>query len=88
MRRWHVASNVSCCSLCSSIFYSLSAGFGTDELLLTCCLIRFQHVMTQVMGHHIEMYGKTIHERVRSEVGGKYKALLLQVLNTVWPEEG
>lgn len=44
--------------------------------------------MTQVMGHHIEMYGKTIHERVRSEVGGKYKALLLQVLNTVWPEEG
>jgi hypothetical protein len=64
------------------------AGFGTDELLLTCCLIRYQHVMTQVMGHHIELYGKTIHERVRSEVGGKYKSLLLQVLNTVWPEEG
>lgn len=44
--------------------------------------------MTHVMGAHIEAYGKTIHERVRSEVGGKYKALLLQVLNVVWPEEG
>ena len=64
------------------------AGFGTDELLLTCCIVRFQHVMTHVMGQHIEQYGKTIHERVRSEVGGKYKSLLLQVLNTVWPEEG
>ena len=64
------------------------AGFGTDELLLTCCIIRFQNVMTHVMGQHIEMYGKTIHERVRHEVGGKYKTLLLQVLNTVWPEEG
>ena len=57
-----------------------------DELLLTCCLIRYQGVMTQVMGAHIELYGKTIHERVRSEVGGKYKTLLLQVLNVAWPE--
>ena len=64
------------------------AGFGTDELLLTCCIIRYQTVMTHVMGQHIEQYGKTVHDRVRSEVGGKYKTLLLQVLNTVWPEEG
>lgn len=64
------------------------AGFGTDELLLTCCIIRFQQTMTDVMAAHIEMYGKTIHARVRHEVGGKFKDLLLQILNTVWPEEG
>lgn len=64
------------------------AGFGTDELLLTCCIIRFQGVMQQVMTAHIELYGKTIHDRVRSEVGGKFKTLLLQILNTAWPEEG
>ena len=64
------------------------AGFGTDELLLTCCLIRFQHVMSEVMAAHIELFGKTIHERVKSECGGKYKQLLLQILNTVWPEQG
>lgn len=64
------------------------AGFGTDEMLLTCCLIRYQHVMPQVMTAHIELFGKTIHDRVRSEVGGKFKTLLLQILNTAWPEEG
>ena len=64
------------------------AGFGTNELLLTCTIIRTQSVLPNVQSAHIEMYGKTIHDRVRSEVGGKYKALLLQVLNAVWPEEG
>ena len=64
------------------------AGIGTDELLLTCCCIRFQGVMSEVMTAHIELYGKTIHDRVRSEAGGKYKALLLQILNTAWPEQG
>jgi Annexin len=64
------------------------AGFGTDELLLTCCLIRFQGLMSQVMTAHIELYGKTIHDRVRSEVGGKYKDLLLKILDTAWPEQG
>lgn len=64
------------------------AGFGTDELLLTCTIIRAQAVLQEVQAAHIEMYGKTIHDRVRSEVGGKFKALLLQTLNAVWPEEG
>jgi glutamate formiminotransferase len=64
------------------------AGFGTDELLLTCSIIRTQGVLQQVQSAHIEMYGKTIHERVRKEAGGKYKELLLQMLNAAWPEQG
>jgi hypothetical protein len=36
------------------------AGIGTDELLLTCCLIRYQGVMQEVMSAHIELYGKTV----------------------------
>lgn len=64
------------------------AGVGTDELLLTTAVIRYQSVMAEVMSAHIELYGKTVHDRVRKEAGGKYKALLLQVLNTAWPEEG
>jgi len=63
-------------------------GLGTDELLLTCCLIRFQPHMANVNSAHIEKYGKTIHERIREEVSGKYKALLMQIVNTVWPEVG
>ena len=64
------------------------AGIGTDELLLTCCIIRYQMVMKDVMSAHIEMFGKSVHDRVRDECGGKYKELLLAVLNAVWPEHG
>jgi len=64
------------------------AGLGTDELLLTCSIIRYQNVMHEVMTAHIELYGKTVHDRVRQEAGGKYKTLLLQILDTVWPEQG
>lgn len=64
------------------------AGIGTDELLLTTCIIRYQMVMKDVMAAHIELFGKSVHDRVREECGGKYKTLLLAVLNAVWPEGG
>jgi len=41
------------------------AGFGTDEMLLTACVIRFQPVLAEVQSAHIELYGKTIQDRVR-----------------------
>lgn len=64
------------------------AGIGTDELLLTCSIIRYQHVLKEVNSAHIELFGKSIHDRIRSEVGGAYKTLLLEVVNAVWPEHG
>jgi hypothetical protein len=64
------------------------AGIGTDELLLTCCLIRYQHVMKDVMTAHIELFGKTIHDRIREETSGPYKDCLMAILNAVWPEHG
>jgi hypothetical protein len=57
-------------------------GFGTDELLLTCTLLRYQNIMKEVMLAHIELFGKTIQERVQSEVGGDYRSLLLTVLES------
>ena len=60
----------------------------TDELLLTTCCIRYQHVMKDVMAAHIELFGKTIHERVREETSGNYEKTLLAVLNAAWPEYG
>jgi annexin A7/11 len=62
-------------------------GIGTDEMFLTTCLIRYQGIMKDVMTAHIELFGKSVHDRVREETGGKYKTLLLQILNTVWPED-
>lgn len=72
----------------AELIKSACAGIGTDELLLTCCCIRYQLVMAQIMGAHIELYGKSIHERVRHECGGHYKEVLLAALNAVWPEQG
>jgi Annexin len=53
---------------------------GTNELLLTCTLIRYQRVLPQVDTAHIEAYGKSIKDRVQSEVGGLYRKLLLEIL--------
>jgi hypothetical protein len=56
------------------------AGFGTNEFLLTCCIIRYQGVMTQVDAAHIELFGKSIEDRVKNEVKGKYEKLLVELL--------
>lgn len=56
-------------------------GFGTNELLLTTALIRYQGFFKEVMLAHVELYGKTIRDRVDSECGGDYKRLLLEVLD-------
>mmetsp|Transcript_23337 Transcript_23337/g.54206 ORF Transcript_23337/g.54206 Transcript_23337/m.54206 type:complete len:334 (-) Transcript_23337:97-1098(-) len=64
------------------------AGFGTDEMLLTCCCIRYQHIMPQVMAAHIELFSKTVQDRIRHETSGKYESLLLAVVNKAWPEAG
>merc|ERR1712150_124574 len=57
---------------------------GTDKVLLTCCIVRYQHIMKDVMAAHMELYGKSVHDRVRSECTGRYKEVLLTVLNAVW----
>mmetsp|Transcript_766 Transcript_766/g.895 ORF Transcript_766/g.895 Transcript_766/m.895 type:complete len:81 (-) Transcript_766:71-313(-) len=63
------------------------AGIGTDELLLTCCIIRYQDVMGHVNFAHEELYGKSIQDRVKDECGGNYKDLLLALINKACPEE-
>lgn len=61
-------------------------GMGTNELLLTCCVVRYTDILSHVNLAHIELFSKTIHERVRSECGGNYGKLMLGLLNAVVPE--
>jgi Annexin len=56
------------------------AGIGTNELLLTCTLIRYQGILREVMLAHVELYGKTILDRVNEECGGDYKLVLVEIL--------
>jgi hypothetical protein len=71
----------------AELIKSACAGLGTDELLLTCCVIRYQDLMAHVNFAHEELYQKSIHDRVREECSGNYKTLLLALLNKVCPEE-
>ncbi len=70
----------------AELIKSACAGIGTDEWLLTTCIIRYQDVLGQVNFAHEELFGKSIHDRIRSECSGDYKALLLALVNKVCPE--
>lgn len=60
------------------------AGFGTNELLLTSVLVRYQPVMKEIRVAYAEMHpGKTLDERVKSETRGDYGDLLMELLSTV-----
>lgn len=54
-------------------------GFGTNELLLTAVLIRYQTILKDVMEAHEELYGKNIIQRIMDETDGDYKRLLVQL---------
>lgn len=61
-------------------------GLGTNELLLTSFLIRYQDLMGNIYVAHEALFEKSIHRRVKDEVSGNYKKLLLAVLDRVCPE--
>lgn len=71
----------------AGIIKKACAGIGTDEDFLTCSIIRYQDLMGHVNFAHEELYGKSVHERVRSECSGHYKDVLLALLNKTSPEE-
>lgn len=62
-------------------------GLGTNELLLAATLIRYQLILKDVMTAHIELYGKTIQDRVKTEAGGDYGKVLLEILKTAETNE-
>mmetsp|Transcript_269 Transcript_269/g.400 ORF Transcript_269/g.400 Transcript_269/m.400 type:complete len:329 (+) Transcript_269:60-1046(+) len=55
-------------------------GLGTDELLLTCTIIRYRKFLKDAQEKYQELYGQTLSEVVSEEVGGKFQTLLLKVV--------
>ena len=54
-------------------------GFGTNELLLTATLIRYQPLLKEAMLAHEELYKKDVVERIKSETNGKFETLLVKI---------
>lgn len=64
---------------------STCAGVGTDELGLSCAILRYQHVLPQVMIEHTNLYSKSIITRVVDETSGDFGKLLLEMIRVAWP---
>jgi len=60
-------------------------GMGTNEILLTSNIIRYQDILFPVYLAHEELYEKSIHQRVKDEVSGDYKKILLALLDKAVP---
>jgi Annexin len=60
-----------------------SKGLGTNETLLSSTLVRYQFILKEVLLAHIELYGKTLSDRVKEETGRDYEAVLLEILAAV-----
>jgi Annexin len=64
----------------AKLFKKACAGIGTNELLLTTAVIRYQSLLKQVELAHVELYGQTIRDRIDSECGGDFKRVLLEII--------
>lgn len=54
-------------------------GGGTNELLLSSTIIRYQMCLKEVMAAYEELYGKTLPELLKGEIGGDYRVLLKEL---------
>ena len=65
----------------AELFESTMKGIGTDELGLAACMARYQHVLPEVKVAYEKQYGKSLRDRVHGETSGKFRQLLLMMLN-------
>ena len=64
----------------AKLIQKASKGIGTNEKLLSATFVRFQLVLKDVLLAHVELYGKTLTDRVKEETGRDYEAVLLEIL--------
>jgi hypothetical protein len=56
-------------------------GVGTNELLLTCTILRYQKHLPQVAAAYTELTGKTLQDTLKNEIGGDYRRLLTELVD-------
>jgi len=61
----------------------LGNGRGAAE---TACIVRYQAVWAKVELAHLDLFGKSVSDRVKRETSGHYKRVLLAVLETSRPD--
>ena len=70
----------------AALIKSRCAGVGTYEVGLSCNILRYQNILQKVQMAHVDLYSKTIGDRIMDETSGDYEKLLLQILKVAWPD--
>ena len=55
-------------------------GIGTDILLVTACIIRYQNILPRIMEAYIGWFGETIQDLMKRELKGPFKKNYLQLI--------
>ena len=58
-------------------------GVGTNEMLLSATLIRYQICLKEVMVAYQELYGQSLKEMLKSEIGGDFRRLLTELCDAI-----
>lgn len=66
----------------ADMIHECCKGFGTNELLLTASLIRYQAILKRVKIVYMEQYGKSLEDTIKDETRGDYEKILLKILAT------
>lgn len=67
----------------ADLVHEACKGLGTDEKLLMVTLIRYQSILKEVDQAYQSAYGKSLLERIKSETGGLFEDVLVQVVSCV-----
>jgi hypothetical protein len=70
----------------ATLIKTSTKGLGTRTLLLTSCIVRYQDLMGNVYVAHEALFEKGIHKRIKDEVRGNYKDLLIGLLDKTIPQ--
>jgi annexin A13 len=63
----------------AKLINTASKGIGTNERLLSSTLIRYQICLKEVMVAYEELYGQSLQELLKGEVGGDFRRLLKEL---------
>lgn len=63
----------------ATMIHDAVKGFGTNELLLTTYIIRYQKIMDQVDAAYQTLYKKSIKRVIQSETTGQFERLLVEI---------
>ena len=66
----------------AELIVKATKGFGTNELLLTCTLIRYQLILRDVMAAYTELKGESLQDLIKKETSGDYERLLVELCNS------